>query len=103
RRPSAAPLLSLPLHDALPICCTEDRRRHRRSHLPFPPAGATDLVTRLVAGKVAADSGWNFVIDNRPGASGNIGLNAVAKARAGVDLKSTRLNSSHQITSYAVL
>lgn len=50
--------------------------------VPFPPAGATDVVSRLITGKISADTGWNFVVDNRAGAGGNIGLDAVAKAPA---------------------
>lgn len=49
--------------------------------VPFPPAGGTDVLTRLVANEVALKEKWTFVIDNRPGAGGNIGLDAVAKAR----------------------
>lgn len=50
--------------------------------VPFTPAGATDVVSRLIASKISADTGWNFVVDNRAGAGGNIGLDAVAKAPA---------------------
>jgi tripartite-type tricarboxylate transporter receptor subunit TctC len=50
--------------------------------VPFTPAGATDVLSRLIADRIAANnSGWTIVIDNRPGASGNIGLDAVAKAK----------------------
>ena len=49
--------------------------------VPFPPAGGTDVLTRLVANEVAVKQKWTFVIDNKPGAGGNIGLDAVAKAR----------------------
>ena len=48
--------------------------------VPFPPAGGTDVISREMAGRIAAATGWNIVIDNRPGAGGNIGLDAVAKA-----------------------
>ena len=36
--------------------------------VPFPPAGGTDIVARLMAEKVQAGTGWNFVVDNRAGA-----------------------------------
>jgi tripartite-type tricarboxylate transporter receptor subunit TctC len=49
--------------------------------VPYPPAGATDVVARLIAERVAASTGWSFVIDNKPGAGGNIGLDAVAKSK----------------------
>jgi tripartite-type tricarboxylate transporter receptor subunit TctC len=49
--------------------------------VPFPPAGGTDVLTRLVANEVAQHEKWTIVIENKPGAGGNIGLDAVAKAR----------------------
>lgn len=48
--------------------------------VPFPPGGGTDFVARLVAEKLSTQAGWTVVIENRPGAGGNIGLDAVAKA-----------------------
>jgi len=41
--------------------------------VPFPPAGGVDIVGRVIAGKLADALGQQFVIDNRPGASGNLG------------------------------
>lgn len=49
--------------------------------VPYPPAGATDVVGRLLAEKLNLATGWTFVVDNKPGAGGNIGMDAVAKAR----------------------
>ena len=50
--------------------------------VPFPPAGGTDILTRLVANEVTMkDSKWTFIVDNKPGAGGNIGMDAVAKSR----------------------
>ena len=46
----------------------------------FPPGGSSDIVARAVAPKLEADLGQGIVIDNRPGAGGNIGIGAVAKA-----------------------
>jgi tripartite-type tricarboxylate transporter receptor subunit TctC len=48
--------------------------------VPFPPGGGTDLISRLVAERIAAESGWSILVENRPGARGNVGLAAVAKA-----------------------
>jgi len=48
--------------------------------VPFPPGGGTDFVARLLAEKLTTQAGWTIVIDNKPGAGGNIGLDAVAKA-----------------------
>jgi tripartite-type tricarboxylate transporter receptor subunit TctC len=49
--------------------------------VPYPPAGATDVLARLLSDKVRVDSGWTLVVDNKPGAGGNIGLDAVAKSK----------------------
>jgi tripartite-type tricarboxylate transporter receptor subunit TctC len=50
--------------------------------VPFPPGGGTDIIARETSQKVAAATGWTFVIDNKPGAGGNLGVDAVAKAPA---------------------
>jgi tripartite-type tricarboxylate transporter receptor subunit TctC len=50
--------------------------------VPFPPGGGTDIIARETAQKVAAATGWTFVIENKPGAGGNMGVDAVAKAPA---------------------
>src|SRR5688572_32550518 len=47
--------------------------------VPFTPASATDIIARLVAEKLAAQLGTTFVVDNRPGAGGTIGMSIVAK------------------------
>jgi tripartite-type tricarboxylate transporter receptor subunit TctC len=48
--------------------------------VPFPPGGTTDPVARIIAAKVADNTGWNMVIDNKPGAAGAIGAAIAAKA-----------------------
>ena len=48
--------------------------------VPFPPGGGTDIVTRLVANKLNETHGWQFVVDNRSGAGGSIGLEVAARA-----------------------
>lgn len=50
--------------------------------VPYPPGGATDLVGRLLAGKLAEAWGQPMLVDNRPGASGMIGTEQVARSPA---------------------
>jgi tripartite-type tricarboxylate transporter receptor subunit TctC len=51
-----------------------------RMIVPFPPGGGTDILSRFVVNKLMEATGWQIVVDNRPGAGGNIGLDAAAKA-----------------------
>lgn len=50
--------------------------------VPFPPGGGTDVLAREAALKVAKNTGWNIVTENRPGSGGNIGVDTVAKSAA---------------------
>jgi tripartite-type tricarboxylate transporter receptor subunit TctC len=48
--------------------------------VPFPAGGATDLLARAIAQRVATQTGQNIVVDNRAGAGGSIGSAEAAKA-----------------------
>jgi tripartite-type tricarboxylate transporter receptor subunit TctC len=48
---------------------------------PFAAASAVDVVARLVAQRITQNTGRSFVVENRTGASGNIGTEAAARAR----------------------
>ena len=47
---------------------------------PFPPGGSVDVIARLVAPKLSDSLGRQVVVDNRTGASGNIGTELAARA-----------------------
>src|SRR5713226_5224469 len=48
--------------------------------VPYTPGGTVDIVARLIAERLAESLGRTFLIDNRPGAAGNLGAELVAKA-----------------------
>ena len=48
---------------------------------PFPPGGGTDTLTRMIGSAIGQDQGWNMVVENKPGAGGNLALDATARAR----------------------
>jgi tripartite-type tricarboxylate transporter receptor subunit TctC len=74
----------LALPAALLIACAAHAQTYPakpvRIIVPFPPGGATDLVTRILAQKLTETWGQQVVADNRAGASGNIGAELAAKA-----------------------
>jgi tripartite-type tricarboxylate transporter receptor subunit TctC len=51
-----------------------------RMILAFPPGGPTDIVSRVLAQKLAEQLGQQVLVDNKPGAGGNIGAELAAKA-----------------------
>ena len=48
--------------------------------VPFPPGDSLDIMSRLTAPKLLERLGWQLVVDNRPGAAGQLGLDLAAKA-----------------------
>ena len=48
--------------------------------VPYPPGGSTDTLARLIAQRLSEKFGQPFIVENRPGAGGNIGTNVAAKA-----------------------
>ncbi len=48
--------------------------------VPFPAGGTTDIMARAVSAELSKLPGWNVVVDNKPGAGGNIGSDIVAKS-----------------------
>src|SRR3954462_3625496 len=53
-----------------------------RMLVPYGPGGATDIIARIVAARLRGSLGKSFVVENRPGANGNLALEAAAKAPA---------------------
>lgn len=49
--------------------------------VPYTPGGGTDAVTRHLLDKVAVETKWTLLVDNKPGGSGNVGLDMVAKSK----------------------
>ncbi|CAM3970094.1 Bug family tripartite tricarboxylate transporter substrate binding protein [Bordetella tumulicola] len=49
--------------------------------VPYPPGGTTDILARIVSAKLTGKLGQTFVVENKPGASGMIGTQAVARAK----------------------
>ncbi|MBI4191462.1 MAG: tripartite tricarboxylate transporter substrate binding protein, partial [Betaproteobacteria bacterium] len=54
--------------------------RQVRIVVPFAPGGGTDVAARVLAQKLTERVGQSFIVDNRPGASGIIGTEIVAKS-----------------------
>lgn len=48
--------------------------------VPFPPGGGTDIFSRTIANKLGEALHTQVIVDNKPGAGGNIGLDAAAKS-----------------------
>ena len=67
---------------ATPVLAQAWPARPLRLVVPFPAGGSTDIVGRIVAEKLAPALGQPVVVDNRAGAGGTIGSDAVAKAPA---------------------
>ena len=50
--------------------------------VPSTAGGGTDLIARILTNGITTNTKWSMIVDNRPGASGVIGMDAVAKAKA---------------------
>ena len=55
-------------------------KRPLRMVVPYPPGGSTDIVGRIIAAKLGDGLGQQVIVDNRAGAGGNVGTDAVAKS-----------------------
>src|SRR6185295_7883383 len=66
----------------VPVCASAQSTSAKTIHVvvPFPPGGPTDVLGRLLGQSLAESLGATVVVDNKVGAAGNIGVDAVAKA-----------------------
>jgi tripartite-type tricarboxylate transporter receptor subunit TctC len=76
----AALRILLALLACTPAWAQDYPNRPIRLVVPFPPGGATDILGRLVAERLTPMYGQTVVVENRPGASGHVGAQQVAKA-----------------------
>src|SRR5207302_1150769 len=61
----------------------------------YPPGGGLDIIARFIGQWLSERLGQQFIVENRPGASGNIGTEAVVRARAdGYTLLATNASST---------
>jgi tripartite-type tricarboxylate transporter receptor subunit TctC len=71
----AAPLAGIPA-----VALAQQQQRPLRIVVPYPPSGSADLMARALGAHIAARSGRTVVVENKPGASGAIGTQAVARS-----------------------
>jgi tripartite-type tricarboxylate transporter receptor subunit TctC len=87
-REEEAMRLFAPLFCALLLCIPPAAASAQESYparpvrilVPYGPGGATDIIARIVAQRLTESMGQSFLVENRPGANGNLALEAAAKA-----------------------
>src|SRR6202171_4690236 len=80
--PTALVALVLVLFSPLAFGQASYPNRPVKMIVPFAPGGASDFVARIISPRLGEVLGQQIVIENKPGASGNIGMEAAAKAPA---------------------
>ena len=63
--------------------------------VPYPPGGPIDTLARLIAQEIAPDLGQPVVVENRPGAGGNVATGAVARAEPDGHMMILGTNQTH--------
>src|ERR1700728_1593715 len=82
KRLICAAAATLALLSATAIAAADYPERPVTIVVGFPPGGASDILARIMADKLGSLLGKPFVVDNRPGAGGNVGGEVVAHAAA---------------------
>src|SRR5687767_3237873 len=83
--PAASGVRAVFLFIAASVCAEQPAvaqtypQRPVRVVVPLSPGGGVDLLARIVSEQLGAAWGQRFVVDNRPGAAGSIGIEIVAK------------------------
>jgi tripartite-type tricarboxylate transporter receptor subunit TctC len=90
---AAAALLAAPAHAQYP-------NQPIKLISPFPPGGSVDITSRLIAEPWGKRLGQSMVVENRSGASGNVGMEAAAKAKP--DGYTVVLNTISLVTNIAL-
>jgi len=71
-----------------------------RMVVPFPPGGAPDITARLIADHLGKKTGRTFIVENKPGASGAVGAQEVARAAPDGSTLLLTINSFFSITPH---
>jgi len=65
---------------SMPVSAQQYPTKPIRFIVGFPPGGATEFIARLVGQKLTLSMGQQVIVDNRPGAAGNLGIELAARA-----------------------
>ena len=72
--------LSMALASSVGVAAETWPAKPVRIIVPFPPGSSPDLIARMLADKLAQALGQPVIVENKPGAGGNLGTGLVAKA-----------------------
>lgn len=82
KRAALAAAVALTVFGALPAAAQTWPTKPVRFIVPFPPGGSVDPLARLLGAKLSDALGQQFIVENRPGASGSLGATVAARSPA---------------------